>query len=73
MVGLYESEGRGPFDRYGDTEGRNRDCRVCFLFRGPEGEVTIAWDGWEGTRERARNWEQRRERWVSTGRTPVSA
>ena len=37
--------GEGPVGEVRGTEGRKRDCRVCFLFRGPEGEVTIAWDG----------------------------
>ena len=43
------------------------------MLRGPDGEVTIEWDGWEGMRERAKNWEERRERWESTGRMFVSA
>ena len=41
------------------------------MLRGPEGEVVIAWEGWEGTRVRARNWDERREMWDSTGRTLV--
>ena len=72
-VVLKEAGGIVPLERYGSIAGRKRDWRVCFLFQGPEGEVTVTWDGWEGTRERARNWEDRRERWESTGRTPVSA
>ena len=28
------------------TEGRKRDCRVCFMEQGPGGEVTVWNDGW---------------------------
>ena len=63
MVSLYESGGREPLVRYGATEGRKRDWRVYFIWRGPEGAVTVECDGWEGTRQRARNWDERRERW----------
>ena len=62
-----------PLVRYGVSDGRKRDWRVYFMFRGPEGEVVIAWEGWEGMRVRARNWEDRRDRWDATGRTLVSA
>ena len=41
--------------------------------RGPEGAVTIEWEGFEGTRQRARYWEERSERWSLTGRTDASA
>ena len=37
--------GRVPFVRYGATVGRNRDWRVCFMLRGPDGAVTIEWEG----------------------------
>ena len=59
--------------RKGETEGRNLDWRVYFIWRGPEGAVTMEWEGWEGKRQRARNWEDRRERWFATGRTDASA
>jgi len=61
-----------PFVRKGATVGRKRDWRVCFILRGPEGEVTTEWDGWEGVRQRARNWEDSRERWTEIGRTDAS-
>ena len=53
--------------------GRKRDWRVCLIGkrRDPEGEVVMWWDGWEGIRVRARNWELRRERWSFMGRTWV--
>ena len=41
--------------------------------RGPDGAVTIEWEGLEGTRQRARYWEERSERWSVTGRTDASA
>ena len=53
-------------------EGRKRDCRVCFMLRGPDGRVTVEWLGWWGRRELRRYCEQRRERWSATGRTSVS-
>ena len=62
-----------PLVRYGVREGRKRDWRVCLTLRGSEGEVVIARDRWEGMSVRARNWEERRDRWESTGRTLVSA
>ena len=58
--------------RKGATVGRKRDWRVCFILRGPEGAVTTEWDGWEGDRQRVRNWEESRERWSRTGRTDAS-
>ena len=59
--------------RYGATVGRKRNCRVFAISRGPEGEVVIGWEGWEGIRVRARNCALRRERWSFTGRVRVSA
>ena len=73
MVDLYELEGREPFVRKGETELMKRDWRVNFIDRRPEGAVTMEWEGWEGTRQRARNWEDRRDRWFATGRTDASA
>ena len=73
MVARYESGGTIPLMRWGETVGKNLDCSVFFICRGPEGAVTIWWEGWEGTRHRARNWEERRERWSETGRTDASA
>ena len=31
--------------------------------------MTTWWLGWEWTRQRARNWDERRERWSGIGRT----
>ena len=73
MASLYELCGREPFERYEETAGRKRDWRVCFMDRGPDGAVTIEWEGFEGTRQRARYWEERSERWSVTGRTDASA
>ena len=54
-VGLYSLGGRTPFERYGETEGRNLDWRVWRMCRGPDGAVVIAWDGCVGIRVRAKN------------------
>ena len=53
-------------------EGRNRDWRVFFMGRVPDGAVTIEWEGWKGLRELRRNCEQRRSRWLWTGRNWAS-
>ena len=63
IICLYWPGGMVPRVRYGDTVGRNRDWSVWRMVRGPEEAVVIGWDGWEGIRVRARNWEDRRERW----------
>ena len=39
-----------------------------FLGTGAGRDVTMGWETWEGKRARVRNWEQRRERWLWTGR-----
>ena len=43
----------------------NLDCRVCFLGLGPEGRVTMGWEGCVG-RKVQRSW-----RWESTGRSLI--
>ena len=67
---LYWPGGTVPWVRYGVRVGRKRDWSVRRILRGPEGAVVI---GWEGIRVRARNWEDRRERWSYTLRDWVSA
>ena len=41
MTDLKERLGMVPSTRCGARWGRKRDWRVCFLLRGPEGEVTV--------------------------------
>ena len=52
-----------PPERKGATVGRKRYWRVCSILRGPEGAVTVEW---EGRRARAKICEQRRKRWEWT-------
>ena len=57
-----------PSVRNGETGSRKRDSSVHFLGRGPQGQVTMEWEGWSGLRALARCWVQRSWRWSSTGR-----
>ena len=57
-----------PSVRNGETGSRKRDWSVHFLGRGPQGQVTMEWEGWSGLRAAARCWAQRSWSWSSTGR-----
>ena len=65
--------GRDPLVRNGATEGRNRDWRVFFILCGPEGAVTVGYDGCEGSKDRARYCVDKRFKCPLTGRTDASA
>ena len=55
--------------RKGESLSLNLDWRVCFLGLGPEGQVTMGWEGCVGCRVLARYWVQRSWRWESTERS----
>ena len=42
------------------------------MMRGPDAWMTVWWLGWLGRRALQRNWEQRRDRWLDTGKTSGS-
>ena len=58
--------------RKGESLSLNLDWRVCFLGLGPEGWVTMGWEGCVGRRVLARYWVRRSWRWESTGRSSDS-
>ena len=55
--------------RTGESLSLNLDWRVCFLGLGPEGRVTMEWEGCVGRRVLVSYWAQRSWRWESTGRS----
>ena len=73
IVSLRSFGGRMRSVKNGLTIGRNFDCKVWRILRGPDGAVVIGCDEWVGVRVRARYWAQRSWRWLETGSVWVSA